>query len=156
MLFRSHAWILDSGASLYVTPHREWFSRYEEAMGIVTLGNSFACDIVGIGDIPMVLSNGMRFVIENVHHVPCLIRNLISIPQSDDLRYKVTFSQSSWKINKGNILVAYGIKVGSLYPLYVSSKDIVLSDIEQPSVSLWHSWLGHMSYGYSFSFGLLA
>ena len=24
----SHAWIMDSGASLHVTPHREWFSRY--------------------------------------------------------------------------------------------------------------------------------
>ena len=75
----SHAWILDSGASLHVTPHREWFSRYEEIVGIVTLGKFYVCDIVGIGDIPMVLSNGMRFVIENVHHVPCLTRNLISI-----------------------------------------------------------------------------
>ena len=101
-------------------------------MGTVTLGNSFACDIVGIGDIPMVLSNGMRFVVENVRHVPCLTRNLISIPQLDDLGYKVTFSQLSWKISKGNILVAHGIKVGSLYPLYVSSRDIVLSVTEQP------------------------
>ena len=23
----SHAWIMDSGVSLHVTPHREWFSR---------------------------------------------------------------------------------------------------------------------------------
>ena len=76
----SHAWSLDSGASLHVTPHKEWFSRYEEVVGTVTLGNSYACDIVGIGDIPMVLSNGMRFVIENVRHVPCLTRNLMSIP----------------------------------------------------------------------------
>ena len=76
----SHAWILDSGASLHGTPHREWFSRYEEIVGTITLGNSFACNIVGIGDIPMVLSNGMHFVIENVRHVPCLTRNLISIP----------------------------------------------------------------------------
>ena len=77
----SHAWILDSGVSLHVTPRREWFSHYEEiVVGIVTLGNSYACDIVGIGDILMVLSNGMHFVIENVHHVPCLTRNLISIP----------------------------------------------------------------------------
>ena len=83
------------------------------------MGNSYACDIVGIGDIPMVLSNGMQFVIENVHHVLCLTRNLISIPQVDDHGYKVTFSQSSWKISKGNMLVAHGIKVGSLYPLYV-------------------------------------
>ena len=67
------------------------------------------------------------FCLENVCHVPCLTRNLISIPQLDDLGYKVTFSQSSWKINKGNILAAHGIKVGSLYPVYVSSKDTILS-----------------------------
>ena len=30
----SHAWILDSGASLHVTLHREWSSRYEETVGI--------------------------------------------------------------------------------------------------------------------------
>lgn len=31
-------WILDSGASLHVTPHHEWFTRYEETIGSVTLG----------------------------------------------------------------------------------------------------------------------
>ena len=120
----SHAWIWDSGATLHVTRHREWFSHYEETVG------TGACDIVGIGDIVMVLSNGTRFVIEDNHHLPCLTRNLISIPQLKDLGYKVTFSQTSWKIRKGNILVAHGIKVGSLYPLYVLNKDTVLSVTE--------------------------
>ena len=49
----SHAWIMDSGASLHVTPHREWFSCYKETVDTVTLGNSYVCDIVGIGNIPM-------------------------------------------------------------------------------------------------------
>ena len=43
------------------------------------------------------------------------------------------------------MLVAHGSKVGSLYPLYVSKKETVLSITEQLPVSLWHSWLGHMS-----------
>ena len=38
----SHTWILDSGASLHVTPHRDWFTRYEETYSVVTLGDSEA------------------------------------------------------------------------------------------------------------------
>lgn len=141
----SHAWIIDSSASLHVTPHREWFSRYEETVGTVTLGDSYACNIVGIGDITMVFSNGMRFTIENVCHVPCLTRNLIFVAQLDDLDYKVTFSQQSWKITKSSLLVAIGSKVCSLYPLFVCNKDSVLSMTKVSSISLWHSRLGHMS-----------
>ena len=75
----SHTWILDSGASLHVTPHRDWFTRYEETYGAVTLGDSYTCDIVGIGDITIEFSNGMHLVIEKVHHVPSLTRNLIYV-----------------------------------------------------------------------------
>ena len=89
----SHTWILDLGASLHVTPHKEWFTHYEETIGSVTLGDSYSCDIVGIGDIAMVLSNGYKFILENVHHVPCLTHNLISVGKLDDLGLKVLFSQ---------------------------------------------------------------
>lgn len=80
-------------------------------------------------------------LLENV----CLTRNLISILQLDDLGYKIIFSQSSWKISKGNILVAHGIKVDSLYPLYVSKKDTILSVTEQPQflcgMAVWDTCL---------------
>ncbi len=36
-------------------------------------------------------------------------------------------------------------KSGSLYPLYVSLRNSVLSVTELPSVAMWHSRLGHMS-----------
>ena len=75
----SHTWILDLGASLHVTPHRDWFTRYEETYGVVTLGDSCTCDIIGIGDITIEFSNGMNLVIEKVRHVPSLICNLISM-----------------------------------------------------------------------------
>ena len=89
----SHTWILDSGVSLHVTPHKEQFTHYKETIGSVTLGDSYSCDIVGIGDIAMVLSNGYRFILENVHHVPCLTCNLILVGRLDDFKLKVLFSQ---------------------------------------------------------------
>ena len=64
--------------------------RYEETVGSVTLGDNFRCDIVGIGDIALVLSNGVRFVLDNVRHMPCLKHNLILVGRLDDLGYKVT------------------------------------------------------------------
>ena len=48
-------------------------------------------------------------------------------------------------LHKGNLLVARGPKVHSLYPLYVTLKhgDLFLADI--PLSSLWHGRLRHLS-----------
>lgn len=41
-------WIIDSGVSFYVTPHREWFCSYNGGLeGVVHLGNNYACSIAG-------------------------------------------------------------------------------------------------------------
>lgn len=49
-----HDWILDSGASFHVTPHRKWFTTYDEKRtGRVSLGNNYACEIVGVGDVQL-------------------------------------------------------------------------------------------------------
>ena len=45
-------WILDSGVSFHVTPHRSWFSTYNSSKrGSVHLGNDYVCNIVGVGDV---------------------------------------------------------------------------------------------------------
>jgi hypothetical protein len=37
----AYTWLLDSSASFHVTPHREWFTRYEaKPLGTVRLGDS--------------------------------------------------------------------------------------------------------------------
>ena len=38
--------------SFHVTPHKEWFSTYDASCkGKVCLGNDYACDIFGVGDV---------------------------------------------------------------------------------------------------------
>ena len=38
-------WILNSGASFHVTPHRSWFSTYDSSRhGSIHLGNNYVCD----------------------------------------------------------------------------------------------------------------
>ena len=65
---------------------------YEETTESVTLGDSYECDIVGIGDITMGIASGASFCIHNVHHVPiALTHNLILVGCLDDLGYKSIF-----------------------------------------------------------------
>ena len=49
-----HDWILDLGASFHATPHREWFNTYDaKGIGRVRLGNDYACEIMGVGDMKL-------------------------------------------------------------------------------------------------------
>ena len=72
-------WIIDSGASFHVTPHRGWFTSYDASRkGSVRLGNDQSCEVVGVGDVQLQFQNGSSFTLRNVRHVPKLTRNLIS------------------------------------------------------------------------------
>ena len=72
-------WIMDSGASFHVTPHREWFTRYDaKRTGRVRLRNNFACDIKGIGDIKLKFQSGATYLLKDVCHFPDLTKSLIS------------------------------------------------------------------------------
>ena len=139
-------WVIDSGASFHVTPHREWFSTYAPMHGIVKLGDAYELEICGMGDIKLVLRNGTEFMLRNVRHVPKLAKSLISAGQLDDMGYTTSFGNGSWVIKKGNLVILRGHKFGTLYSMHVSHiQDDYISIAELPNTELWHSRLGHMS-----------
>ena len=142
----SHTWILNSGVAFHVTPHCYWFTWYDTTTNTVTLGDNHQCDIIGMGDITLKFSTSSTLVIKNVRHVPELTCNLISCGCLDDLGYKIEFQNQLWRIFKGSLLIGSGSKIGSLYPLFVTNENSLLSVTELPNVALWHSRLGHMSH----------
>ena len=73
-------WVLDSGASFHTTPHQEIIQNYVAGnFGKVYLAYGSALDVVGIGDIRILLSNGSVWLLEKVRYIPELRRNLISV-----------------------------------------------------------------------------
>eukprot|EP00253_Pinus_taeda_P008134 PITA_08134 len=53
------AWLIDSGASFHLTPHREWFCEYEKYDGgDVFLGDDRKARIVGRGKVKLKLQGG--------------------------------------------------------------------------------------------------
>ena len=72
----------------------------------------------------MHFSNGSHITIKDVLHVPQLAHSLMLVGLLDDNGYKVIFVFQSFRIMKGNMIVAKENKIGSLYPLFFIKKNI--------------------------------
>src|ERR1044072_32213 len=76
----AEAWILDSGCSYHMTPHREWFHSFREGdFGFVYLGDDKTCAITGMGQVKVALEEGGVQTLGEVRYVPELRKNVISL-----------------------------------------------------------------------------
>jgi hypothetical protein len=71
------SWIVDSGASKYMTPHPTMFKTYKPMSGKdkVQTADGSLCPIAGVGDITCTL----ELQLSSVLHVPNFINNLLSV-----------------------------------------------------------------------------
>ena len=69
----------------------------------------------------------------------------MSIGKLDDNGNKIIFASQSFCITKGNMVIAKGNEIGSLYPLFIHQKEHLLVLTDQPMMSICHGHLGHMS-----------
>ena len=79
------------------------------------LADGSALDVVGIGDVRILLPNGFIWLLENVRHIPELMRNLIFVGQLDDKGHAILFVGGTWKVTKGARVLACGKKTDTLY-----------------------------------------
>jgi hypothetical protein len=109
------------------------------------LGDNKPCKIVGMGNVKIKQRNGNQWLLKEVKHVPDLSKNLISTGQLASEGCISIFTDNTWKVIKGSLVIMKGEKVGTLY-LCIGNTDssISLSSIGVDT-TLWHHRLGHMS-----------
>ena len=109
-------WVLDSGALFPTTPHQEIMQNYVAGdFNKVYLADGTVLDVVGMGDVQILLPNGSIWLLKKVRHIPSLRRNLISVGQLDGEGHKILFVGGTWKVTKGVRVLACGKKTGTLY-----------------------------------------
>jgi hypothetical protein len=115
-------WLIESGASYHMTPHREWFSKYEKYDGgDVFLGDDSTSKIVGRGRVKLQLKYGRIRILPRVLHIPKLARSLISISKMDDARVDTVFGKNTCKMVRGAMVLTRGVRCGTLYKLLGST-----------------------------------
>jgi hypothetical protein len=154
------AWLVESGASFHMTPHREWFCEYERYDGVnVFLGDDLTTRIIAGGKVKLRLIDGRIRTLPCVLHIPGLAKNLISVSKMDDARVKTIFEKEICRMVRGAMVLLKGVRFGTLYKLpgstisdgYNSSivLDIGVEEERTPTVSgekfmLWDQRLGHI------------
>jgi hypothetical protein len=92
-------WLIKSGASYHMTPHREWFSEYGKYHGgDVFLGDDSTTKILGRGRVKLLLKDGRIRTLLGVLYIPKLARSLISVRKMDDAGVDTLFGKNACKM----------------------------------------------------------
>ena len=92
------------------------------------LADGLALDVVGMGDVQILLPNGSVWLLEKVQHIPDLRRNLISVGQLDDEGHVILFVGGTWNVTKGARVLAREKKTGTLYMTSSPRDTIAVAD----------------------------
>jgi hypothetical protein len=153
-------WLIDSGVSYHMTPHREWFYEYEKYDGgDVFLGDDSTTKTLGRGRVKLLLKDGRIRTLPRVLHMPKLSRSLISISKMDDAGVDTVFGKNTCKMVRGGMMLMRGVQCGTLYKLlgstytngcnsYVvfekTNKEYKTNIVPEKKTMLWHKILGHI------------
>ena len=109
----STSWMIDSGASFYITSRRDLFTSYTPGdFGGVKMAHESVARCIGVGQVCLEMSNGSRLILK---HVPDVRLNLLSVGKLCDENYNNSFAGDSWKLTKGSMVVGRGTKHSTLY-----------------------------------------
>jgi hypothetical protein len=93
------AWLVYSGASFHMNPHREWFYEHERYDGDnVFLGDNSTTRIIGQGKVKFRLIYGRIRTLPSVLHIPGFARNLIFVSKMDDVGVKKIFEKETCRM----------------------------------------------------------
>ena len=93
-------WLIDSGASCHMTPHREWLCEYEKYnAGDMYLGDDSQASIIGCGRVKLKLKDGRIRTLPGVLHIPNLERNLIPVEKMDVAGVNTMCGDGGYKMN---------------------------------------------------------
>jgi transposase InsO family protein len=146
---RSAGWLIDSGATAHMTPHRNDLFEYKDLDSKieVTIADGKKIRVVGTGSVGLTGIDSTRIKMVDVLYIPGLDRQLLSVSRLADRGVSVEFQQKSCTIWNKSKAIALGKKVGKAYVLDCE-KDTA-HYVEYAGVNnqweLWHARMGHLN-----------
>lgn len=139
----TNSWMVDLVDLFHATPYFQYYVQGD--FGQVYLGNDKPCNIIRNGKVHIKLQNGNKWLLKEVKHVLDLRKNLISTRQMGSEGCINTFTNKTWKVTEGALVVAKGEKVGTLYLCNGNANfsiDLISARVD---TTLWHHRFGNMS-----------
>ncbi|GAB2273726.1 hypothetical protein Dimus_039044 [Dionaea muscipula] len=136
-------WILDSGCSFHMTPHREWFRSYRVVPddASIFMGNDSVCRVVVVVTVRVKMFDEAVMDLAYIRHVLGLKKNLLCLGTLDDLGYRISSQGGVYKFSLGSRVQLKGRKIRDLYHLVgstvVDSGFVVVSSLTAYDASVF-------------------
>src|SRR6202158_6036634 len=140
-------WMMDSGATHHITPHRSDFSDYTPCRGAVRLGDKSTISQVGVGSVVFTTSQGLPITLSNVLHLPEVKTRFLSTRALAQKGAQVSFDSGSFKISVKQKCIATGYLEANLY--WLDASTIGLNTHTKSAATTLHTWhqrMGHISH----------
>ncbi|MCO5558550.1 hypothetical protein L7F22_012135 [Adiantum nelumboides] len=154
-------WLLDTGATHHMTPHRHWLTGYKLFPNPVHvfLGDDPRLNAKGVGHMPVTLPSGTQVLIHGILHIPGLSRNLLSVTaatsKGSSMEFFHDYCAIHFKLPSGGYEVLRLPQKDRLYPILLSPTDnqtanstsfaMTTTLTKASSTLLWHYRLGHIN-----------
>jgi len=147
----SKAWMLDSGCTKHMTPHRNEFTTYQSISPMPILLGDFnqSINYVGVGTvIGLTTVNGkaQKIELKNVLHAPDLPCRYFSVTTVLSKGFHVIFAAKDARITHGDQTLGVGFRKGDHFWLKIETTPSL--DAKQPAlpIDIWHQRLGHLNW----------
>jgi hypothetical protein len=141
------SWLLDSACCNHMTPYPSFFSHTSSAHHAPTIhtANGSTMLVRSIGTV-----STSKLSISDVFHVPKLSYNLLSVGQLAELGYRIILDYFGCIVQDPRTGQELGTsrRIGCLFEissLRLPATGVSAATSSSPSLSLWHSRLGHAS-----------
>ena len=148
-------WVIDSGASIHLTPDRQHMFNYRSVTPHtgVTFVNGQQAEAIGQGDLLLrvkTASGTSNVKLQNVLHVPQATVNLFSTKQAMDNGAEITFKDNRCDITVNGKVRMEGIRQRDGLMVIRQDKQqptyAMAATASKESAELWHRRFGHLGY----------
>lgn len=147
----SDEWIADSGASMHMTSHREYFREFvpENDVHFVKIADNKTLSVEGVGRVDITVKLKDKVFIRhlsNVLYVPDLKRNLFSIIAITERHFSFHCFGAKCEVREKNgALSATGTRHGNLFYMDFQVNLLNCTVATVNSLKLWHERFGHVN-----------
>ena len=151
-------WILDTGATRHITPHKQLLTDLRPAPHtvIVTFGNGSIGEATLIGDAYLQPNPGSLIKLTDVLYIPGAADNLLSVSQATKRGFSFSFNDTDCQISKDNQMIATGHADTTCSIYHLASRCLEPGSAAHAMTTayaaradtpqLWHRRLGHLGY----------
>jgi hypothetical protein len=118
-------WMMDSGATHHITPHRSDFKDFTPSKGTVHLGDLSTISQEGVGTVVFKSPQGFTLTLSNVLYLPAVKTRFMSMHALTQKGAAVTFSERAFEIAVKQRCVAKGYLENNLY--WLDAADLALN-----------------------------